>query len=286
MLTRILLLVSLSATLVFAQFPPASTPPFHVRGALTSGVSFSGNDFTVEVTKCEGGRLIEQVSPARDGAFELRQAETGCAFVRVLGALDRKIVHEEVVQFGQHMPPIEIHLTFEKPERPASGSVSLKELRQPVPKKAIKLMLQANDLSKAGNHEGAIQKLRQALDICHGCGEAHINLGVQLIATNQLDAALLQFQSAVNASPTSSIAHANLAYSLIRAKRYTEAEAAARRAVALDRTSAKAHYLLGNALVAQGRSIPEALRELDIAASEIPRAKVLSTEVRSFLPRR
>ncbi len=187
----------------------------------------------------------------------------------------QKVIFEEVIQITKFMPPLTLRLAGEKAERPSSGSVSVRRLQQPLPKKAVRLMREAETLAAAGNRTAAMEKLRTALELCHGCVEARINLGAQLVRLGQMKEAQEQFQAAIDAGPPVSIAYSNLAYVLFLQHRWEESERAARQAVALDHHSAKAHYLLGNVLAVEGKSLPEALKELDAAAPEMPQGSAV-----------
>ncbi len=95
----------------------------------------------------------------------------------------------------------------------------------------------------------------------------HIHLGLMLGDENRMDAAELEFATAVNVDPSNAPARRFLALTLNKSGRTDEALQPAERAVELDPTNAAGHYILSVILAGQGqmqRAIGEAQRAVEL----------------------
>ena len=113
------------------------------------------------------------------------------------------------------------------------------------------------------NPERAQPLFESALEIDPNSLNAHIGLGLSLLASGNRDEGLRHLERAVELDPMDLPSRENLAIALLRADRVEEAEANLRRALAIDPDAWLAHYYLAGALDRLGRSdeVIEQLRE-------------------------
>lgn len=110
----------------------------------------------------------------------------------------------------------------------------------------------------AGDLARAERGLKQALELKHDFGEAHLALGDLMVRSGRDDDALDCYQLAVHFSPQLAAAHIALATALTGRQRLDEAEAACRRALALEAASTAAWFCLGTVLKSRGELAPAA----------------------------
>lgn len=135
-----------------------------------------------------------------------------------------------------------------------------------VPKSAAAYFNKAIELSNAGDHKAAAEKLKLAIAEFPGYADAYNELGVQYMRLNELDLADAALVEAVKIKPDAFEPTLNRGITLFRLKRYSEAETVLRSAVKIKPSSAVPHYYLGRALTILER-FDEAESELNAALS-------------------
>lgn len=103
-----------------------------------------------------------------------------------------------------------------------------------------------------GEIDGAIAKLRRALDICPHDFEAMVNMGIALDRLGRVEESLNLYRQAVDLHPDSPVAHNNMGAALWRSGKPEEALAAFRRALQLNPRDASAANNMGIIKLAQG----------------------------------
>jgi protein O-mannosyl-transferase len=116
---------------------------------------------------------------------------------------------------------------------------------------------------------------------------AHNCLGMALLQSGELPAAIAQFREALRINPDCANAHHNLGLALAKGEKYEEALARLRETVRLEPWNAKAHGDLGHTLYRQGDKVAglqhllQAVRlKPDLAAPRIALAMILTEENR------
>jgi tetratricopeptide (TPR) repeat protein len=155
----------------------------------------------------------------------------------------------------------------------------VRDLRRPVPEKALRAFAEAQQEAQSGRRVEAIRKLELALRLHPDFSDAHSNLGVQYTRAGRFPEALEQFEKALASGQPSAILYGNLAYGYYAAGRLQDAEYAARRSISLDDRYLRGHYLLGSILARSVRpnaleKAPEAARHLRLGAADVPRAYI------------
>lgn len=242
-----------------------------LRGDVHVPTGYPG-ELRVELVEMTGVPVGVSGPVNSDGSFELRYAPYGAMVLRLTDAYGRSI-RDEHIDVNANTPPISIRLPERRVERPGAGTVSMRRLRNPPTKKAVKLFAEAQKHSERSNYEKAARALEQAIRISPDFVEARTNLGVQYIRLGNPQGAAAQMQEAAAIDPDSDAVWSNLAVALLMLERSDEAEAAARKALALSPNQPKAQYLLGSALLARPGSAAEGMQWLKRAAPEFPPAR-------------
>ena len=133
-----------------------------------------------------------------------------------------------------------------------------------VPKPASEIFRKALDLSKNGDHRGAVEQLERAIAEYPAYFNAHNELGVQYLQLNELDKADEALKAAIMIKPDGFEALVNRGITLFRLKRYAGAETLLRAAIAVKDQSAVAHYYIGRTLISLGQ-FDAAENELNLA---------------------
>jgi hypothetical protein len=216
-----------------------------------------------------------------DGSFEFRNVRFG-DYVITIESPDRTPIKQELISV--HSTPTLV--TLRLPERSSVNSpaatVSASRLRHQVPKPAYRAFAQAVRDSESGDHGKAMVNLRKAIELDPNYVEARTNLGVEYLRLGDPQSAVDEFRRSIAAGGSSGIEYSNLGYAHLVLKQYAEAEDAARTALRADPRNAKAHFVLGATLVRKPDSGPEGLKELRIAANDLPAVtKVISDVCRT-----
>jgi tetratricopeptide (TPR) repeat protein len=110
----------------------------------------------------------------------------------------------------------------------------------------------AVELTDKGRHDAAIAEWNKALELNPGDAKANNNLGIALAAKGRFDEAIAHYRKAVEVSPGYAKAHNNLGVALAGKGSLDEAAAEFRKAAEADPEYADAHNNLGRALAEKG----------------------------------
>ena len=141
-------------------------------------------------------------------------------------------------------PPLIVEPAERIPAKPISGVISLRQLRHPPSKKAVRLFQDAQRYSQVHDIGKAIEKLEQATRIAPAFAQAHQNLGVQYARSGRTVEAMKQFATALEIGPPDAKAYSNLGWCYVRLGEVHQAQDLARKALSLDRDNAPARTLL------------------------------------------
>lgn len=154
----------------------------------------------------------------------------------------------------------------------APGTVSVAELRDPVPKTELSLMQRAQRFATSGDHATAIQVLKRGLADGSSMAHARGMLATEYLKTGKIRAAITQLQIAIGLAPSVAANYSNLGYALCRLGDTVNGERQVREAIRLDKNQPRSHYLLG--LILLDRGTPEARDELLRARNELSAARL------------
>jgi len=121
------------------------------------------------------------------------------------------------------------------------------------PKRSTEFYLKSLELSKTGDHAGAIVQLKLAVAEFPGFVNAYNEMGVQYMRLNDLEKAEQALSEALKLKPDSFEPLLNRGIVLLRQKRYSDSEASLKSALTANASSGVAQYYLGRTLTALER---------------------------------
>ncbi|HEY6393498.1 MAG TPA: tetratricopeptide repeat protein [Bryobacteraceae bacterium] len=248
---------------------------FTVTGEIQLGNTSQLGGFYVELYNSQDHTLAERVLTGNDGRFHFYNATPGWYSVRVLAAPGGDPIVEAYKEIVPGNAQIVLQLPSRSAEKAPSGIVSLHELKHPVKNQALRCIAEAQRYIQKDEPSKAVAKLEEAVSIDPEYRDAHTNLGAEYARAGRLEEAMRHFRRALEIGPPNVIIYSNLAWASAALRRVPEAEGFARKAIALDASNAKAHLVLGSALAMQPGKDTEAIRQLQIAAPDEPKARIL-----------
>ena len=256
---------------------PGAQDGFTVRGQISSENALLGS-VTVELVG--NGRGISQTTGLMgDGSFEFHYVTPGQYALRLTGA-GGGVLHEEQVIITGPNQNLSIAMNAPRgPDHSGGGTVSIRQLEHKISPEALKEYDKGQKAARKGDHALALDHFQQAVDADPEFADAYNNLGAAQAALGRLDDAAAEFQKAVDLVPDHSQAIANLSIVLCKLKRFDEAAAAARKALRLDPRLSNVRYILAVTLSRQQGQEEEALENLERAAPDIPKARLLAADI-------
>lgn len=226
---------------------------------------------------------VASIPLAGDGSFTFHRIPLREYAVRISNEMG-DVLLESTVLVSQRTQPVELRLPARDSPRPASGPVSVRQLRQhPPDREAFAAFVEAQHFSDSHLYDKAVAELEKALKIAPDFADAHSNLAVQYIRLKRYDDALSEIDLASAIAGPNSRDLANRAFALQAVGRHAEAVESARAAVRMDPANAQAQYLLGNLLAMDSRTIRESVGHLERAADAMPVAREALIKVRAQL---
>ena len=231
------------SAVLFAQIPPPAGGEQGLTGEVESNGSTRLNTLYVELYNPRTHEVVERTLISGDGSFRFNHGADSWYAVRVVAGPGENPLVEET-RLGGPGSSLILRLPEQKTDRPASGRVSLHDLQHPIPKKAVRAVVEAQRYSEAHDRLKAIAKLEEAIRIAPAFREAHANLGAEYARAGRMDEAVRQFQAALVIGPPDALIYSNLSLVLLNLKQYRDGEESARKALALDPDNALAQRLL------------------------------------------
>ena len=155
-----------------------------------------------------------------------------------------------------------------------AGTVSVEQLRHPIPAKAEAAILKLVDKLREGKLESAEVAAKKAFAQASVSGVAHAMLGTEYLRRGMAAEAVEQLAAATEERPNDMPTVSNYAYALYLAGDIASAERASRRALDLDGRNPRAHYVYAIILDGLRGHRKEALEHLKIAAQSLRGAKM------------
>jgi tetratricopeptide (TPR) repeat protein len=225
-----------------------------------------------------GRSLAQSASLGPDGSFEFHSVAPGAYELQITAGGD--VVHRERVIVGGPNQ----YLTITVPrrgsaDRSAGSTVSIRQLHHKVPSEAQKEYGKGRAAARKGDHQTALAHFQKAVEIDPEFADGFIDVGVAKVSLGEFEQAAEQFQKAIDLVPDYTLAIANLSIVMCRLKRYDEAGQAARQALRLDPSLLKMRYILALSLAMKQGHETEALENLERAAAEIPKARLVAADI-------
>jgi tetratricopeptide (TPR) repeat protein len=255
-----------------------------VRGVISSERTLTGA-FTVELV---GSNLeaVQSTSLEVDGSFQFHSVPQGGYELRITGPSGSIVHHQNVLISGQNQLLTITVSGGASAKRSADPTVSILQLRHKVPAPAQKEYNKGLSAGRKGDFQTALDHLQKAAVIDPEFADAYSGIGVAQLSLGRLEEAAEQFQKAVSLVPDHTQAISNLSIVLSRLKRYGEAGQAARQALKLNPSLMKMRYILAYSLTREQGHENEALDNLERAAVEIPKARLLAADILTHAGRR
>jgi tetratricopeptide (TPR) repeat protein len=154
-----------------------------------------------------------------------------------------------------------------------------------LPRHTVAHKLLGMALSAQGRNEAAIQQFQKALEIEPRSNAANYNLGIALAQQGRLAEAMSYYRRSLELQPNSAAVHCALATVLAMQGRFDEALTHYRRSLQLDPHDALAHEGLAGVLMAQGR-LDEAMAHCQRALAIQPNLAMAHNNLGNILARR
>ena len=138
-------------------------------------------------------------------------------------------------------------------EQFAEAAAVAREITERFPKYGLGWKILGAVYSRMGRNADALGPMQKAAALLPRDAEAHLNLGIEMEAEGQLEAAVTSYQRVTNIVADHPHAHARLGRVLYRLGRVREAQAAYRRALEVNPESAELYWALGVILHKEGR---------------------------------
>jgi tetratricopeptide (TPR) repeat protein len=252
-----------------------------VQGQVLSRGANVAREFAVELSECQQSGPGIQTTLDIDGAFAFHGVESGCHQVSVYSLLTREVVYRQMMNVDGNTPDLVVDLREAAGEKPGHGFVSMRELRNPPPRKARAAFERGQRDAAKGNSEAAIAAYTKAIELFPDYASAHAALAEQFEKRNRPEDATKEWEAARKLGMETPQLYAGLALCLLETGRNEEAEQTARQALAHDPSYAPAHYLLGVSLTSRPKNRPEAIAHFTRAAARLPRAWLMAAQLRA-----
>jgi tetratricopeptide (TPR) repeat protein len=236
---------SLFLTRAHAQFP--SGPEISVLGEVRSHGDTGSNAYLIELYDPRTHSVVQRV-PVQRGQFELANVPVGSYAVRLVTAAGETPLVEQFQQFEPGTALLVLDLPERSTSKPPTGSVPLRDLEHPIPKKALREASEAEQFVLAHDLPKAIAKLESAIRIYPAYRDAHVNLGVQYYRVGRGADARSEFQKALEIGPPAAQIYVDLALTSLASGQPQEAEALARKALELEPANGGAQKVLQSTL--------------------------------------
>jgi hypothetical protein len=254
-----------------------------LAGRLVSDVPMQFDRFRVEVT----ATALHRGHPATsfvsvDGEFRLKDWGEGAVELRVVNMAGAVVARRLVT--ARQAGEVEIRIEGGVGAPPARAAVSLYRLEHMPPRSALKSWQKAAKAAKSGRKDEAERHLREAVRADPEFADALEQLGVYALARGDYEVARGYLTRAADLDGANGEYQSHAAVAELMTGHPEEAEARARQARRLSPEQGRAKYVLGLALLQQGKQTPEALRNLEEAATEFPGAKAIVAQLRGGRP--
>ena len=247
-----------------------------LRGTIVHAPGTPAGNLMVELYTF-GGRFGKTAVDS-DGSFSFFSVPPGQYDIRVTD-IHGNPVAEQTISVHNGFGDVQIRLPEPQEERPASGTVSIAELRHKVPSKARKEAGLAEKAWKKHDLPACVEHLQKAVEIDPEYLAAQSDLGLVYARMNQPDKVVTAFEGVLRIDPRSAFAYSILGAAKISLGQYPDAEAAARRALQIDSTNARSKYVLGMSLAQQDKNDAEALKYLHESTQAFPMARMIAAHI-------
>jgi tetratricopeptide (TPR) repeat protein len=241
--------------------------------------------YTAELERLQYRHRFGSAELPPDGTVRFRNVPYGEYKLFIVDGAGRPVC-EQGITVGPHTAAMMIRLpNMKETPRPLSGTVSVLQLRDPIPKTALQSFTASEKFFEAGDNEKAAGELQKAIKISPGYAQAYSTLAVVRIRMGLYEQALSEISLALNIAGPNARDLSNMALAEYKLERYAESMQSARSALRLDPNYNPAYYVLGVVLAMDKQTMAESVPYLERAARTIDSAKAILTVVQKALGR-
>lgn len=264
-MSKVVISLLITALSAFAQLQFSSS----IEGTLTAMQGRLPANLSIEIHT--EGRYLDKTDVNDDGSFGIRNLPAGTYEVRLVDSRG-DVLRRDYVTTGPHSHRLDFRIPGIREDRPASGSVSLKELAKHIPRGAKKELQRSDKALQKGDLRQSVAHLLRALEQCADCPQVYNNLGARYLQMGMREDAIDAFRKAVDLDTNSAVTQTNLALALMSARNWTAAEAAAQKALNLDSGSIPARYVMGLVSIERKVCTKQTVEHLRAASMRYARA--------------
>ena len=224
---------------------------------------------------------VVQASAEFGDTYVFRHVPDGDYIARAFNA-SGVLLKEEIVRVGGETL-VRMDLPQPPVTRPATGTVSMRQLRNPPSKQARRAFLAAQKHSAAGRNAEAAAELEKAILLSPDFALAHTNLAAMSIRLRDYQRAIDETTVAMEIASPNVYDLSNRALAQWALGRYDDAIRSAGQAVRLDANFGSANFVLGSLLAEDPKTVREGIRYLELVAEKYPDAARNLARARTML---
>jgi tetratricopeptide (TPR) repeat protein len=194
-------------------------------------------------------------------------------------------LYDQIITVGPQNSTIMVRLPKTETPHAPSGTVSMWQLRNPVPRKALQSFSVSQKFFDAGDYEKAAHELAKAIKISPSYAQAYSTLAVVHMRIGFYQQAISEISRAMDIAGPTARDLSNKALAEYKLERYADSIQSARSALKLDPNHGPAHYVLGVILAMDKNTMVESVAHLEQAARTIDGAKAVLKIVQKSLGR-
>ena len=241
-------------------------------------------DYRAELASVNSSEKIRSAAVLPDHTVRLADVPYGDYWLTIFDESGAQ-ARQQMITVSRSSSSVVLRLPEKEGVRPPGGPISVSQLRNPPPKKALRRVAASQKFFDAGDYDRAAAELNQALQICPTYADAYSNLAIVHLRTGLYEQALADVSRALELGGPNARDLSNRALTEYQLRRYAEAAQSAQSALHLDPNYDTAHYVLGVVLAMDRSRLAEALPHLERAARTFPSANASLSAVRKALLR-
>jgi tetratricopeptide (TPR) repeat protein len=240
--------------------------------------------YLASLERIQDRQKIGSAESAPDGIVRFRDVPYGEYRLTIISR-DGAVVCEQRIAVNSMTSTLVLNLPAKMTLRTVSGTVSVSQLRHPIPKRALMSFKASQKLFDKGDYEGAAHELERALTISPDYAEAYSTLAAAHIRMGLYEQSLKEIAKAMSIVGPNARDLASLALADYKLERYADSVEAASWALRLDPNYDPAHFVLGATLAMDRRTMQDSVPHLAKAARTIDSAKAILVIVQKTLSR-
>ncbi len=274
-------LITLFLAIFTAALAPAQNREYSVKIELQNQNPLVLADYSIQLLD-SNRTLVATAFGDTLGAFSFRGIQSGHYLARLVDGTGY-VVREEMVTLDGVSRSVELMAPQPQQAHAAAASISMRQLRNPPSKAAMKAFVASQKYSEAAQNQQAATALEKAIKLSPEFAEAHTNLAAQYMRLGEFKKAYEQATLGMEIAGPNTKDLTNLAAAAWALGRTAEALDRAQAAIRLDQGAMGAHYIVGSLLIGRPATVQEGLHHLELAAEKFPSAAQKLAVIRQTL---